>query len=350
MATQTRSAHAQTISQGCSAARSALSRCTSGGGGDDVDDATTSAGISLLSLKAVLFTDYLVHLCYYILHRLRGASLGSRQELLDALVDLRIDLDRGVRPLEQKLKYQIDKAIRASDRADAAPAGKAQAEGGEDALRYAPRLNDLAGSDDDDAASDASSNGGGGGGRRGGSSKSGVYRPPRIAATLPAEDAAQRRERRRPNATLREFADDALSGAPVAEPSIGSNITTQRQGRRSVAAVESARDRGRREDVRRYEEENYTRLPTTGKEKRKGRGAGRDDVYGGEDFRMLDAGLYDDVAARAGTGRGSALSRSRKRQSEGDGDAGAGGGGDVRIGDAFKRRKGALKGRRSTYR
>ena len=296
----------------------------------------TADGISLLNLKSLLFCDYLLHLSYYTLTRLRSLPLSQSAGLLDALIDLRVDLDRGVRPLEQKLRYQIDKVIRASERSELQ-----QQTAGDDALQYAPRLDDLAQSDDEAAGgADGSDDGGD---RKG----NGIYRPPRIAATLPTEEAQARRDKRRPNATLREFADSELSNAPMAEPSIGSNITSVRNGRRTTAAVESARDRRDRDDVRRYEEENYTRLPTTGKDKK--RRGGREDTYGGEDFRMLDAGLYDDLASRAGTGRGSALSRSRKRQTDDGGDANGAAGNGPRIGETFKRRKGALKSRRSTY-
>ncbi|BFZ55071.1 hypothetical protein PYCC9005_002110 [Savitreella phatthalungensis] len=291
----------------------------------------TEDGISLLNVKSHLFCDYLLHLALYTYSRLRREDVGA--DIIDNLIDLRLDLERGVKPLENKLQYQIDKVLRAAERFEST-----QAQANPDPMTFRPKLDALVADDDgeqdDDTENYEEVN------------RSNVYRPPRIAATLPDLERRQKEERRksRPNDTLREFVDGEMSNAPIAEASIGSNITSGGRGRRAGIDIESHREKVRRDDVRRYEEENYTRLPSQKQDKTR-RGARDRDVYGGEDFRVLDRELYDNVTAKAGTGRGSALDRSRKRPRNQDSTDDF-----ALVGEAFARRKKVLAGRRSTHR
>lgn len=276
----------------------------------------TQAGISLLSLKSHLLLSYLQHISFYILLKLRGEKVdqGEFARVVDQLIDLRVYLDKGVKPIESKLRYQIDKVIRAAERVDREGQLKDLDESSKDALAYKPNpqalVVDKADQEDD---------------------QDGIYRPPRIASTLPGRELQQRR--RAPNNTLREFVDSELSAAPISEPSIGSNIITQ--GRQGNSTIQSSRDRASQQERDRYEEENYIRLPTTGKQKK---GKRNDDIYGGEDFRVLDQELYD-----FGKGpKDSLVERSRKRAQEEreDGDAG----GSASTGK-FKKRKKILASR-----
>ncbi|CCG82118.1 putative U3 small nucleolar ribonucleoprotein protein Lcp5 [Taphrina deformans PYCC 5710] len=278
----------------------------------------TKDGISLLSLKSHLLLSYLQHVAFYIILKLRGEKIdeGEFKKVVDQLIDLRVYLDKGVKPIETKLRYQIDKVIRAAERVTREGQLKDLDENARDALAYKPKPQALV----VDKAEEAMDN-------------DGIYRPPRIASTLPARELMARR--RAPNNTLREFVDSELSAAPVAEPSIGSNIITQ--GRQGNSTIQSSRDRAHQSERDRYEEENYIRLPTTGKQKT---GRRNDDIYGGEDFRVLDQELYD-----FGKGpRESLVDRSRKRAQEERED---GGDGPVPNGATgkFKKRKKVLAGR-----
>lgn len=239
----------------------------------------TSNGISLLSLKTTLMIQYLANLSLYILCKTRNES-----HEVDELIDLRIYLEK-IRPLETKLRYQIDKLIRSAERG-------AETHIEQESLSFKPNAKQII--IEPEIASD-------------------VYRPPRIAAT------AQRQERRRPNNTLREFVDSELSAAPQAEPSIGSNIRSHK----GIASIQDRGERKRQQERDRYEEENYLRLPAS-KEKR----ARKDDVYGGEDFRVLEQEINDH--------QDSLLERSRKRVAN---DV------DVDIGKDFRRQKKAFKRR-----
>jgi U3 small nucleolar ribonucleoprotein protein LCP5 len=83
---------------------------------------TTSCGISLLDLKNHLLTSYLHNLTNLLIVRIsqtngiplqtpeKAAGLSSSQ-IVQQLVWLRLVFER-VRPLESKLKYQIDKLLK----------------------------------------------------------------------------------------------------------------------------------------------------------------------------------------------------------------------------------------------
>lgn len=294
-------------------ARSALTTSDSFSGTQD--------GISLLSLKSHLLLSYLQHISFYILLKLKGERVdeGQYKAVIDNLIDLRVYLDKGVKPIESKLRYQIDKVIRAAERLDREGQLKDLDDSARDALAYKPNPQALVidKAEDDD-------------------SKDGLYRPPRIASTLPARELTQRR--RAPNNTLREFVDSELSAAPVSQPSIGSNIITQ--GRQGNSTIQSSRDRASQMERDRYEEENYTRLPTTGKAKKNKR---NDDIYGGEDFRVLDQELYGfDKAPKESLAERSRKRAQEERDEEPNGD---GNNGVSATGGKFKKRKKILASR-----
>lgn len=76
------------------------------------------SGISLLSLKNHLLLSYLHHLVALFALKLSSTSLTSTEgtQVVGALVKLRVVLEK-VAPLEQKLKYQVEKLVRKADQA-----------------------------------------------------------------------------------------------------------------------------------------------------------------------------------------------------------------------------------------
>lgn len=315
-------------------------------------------GISLLSLKSHLLVEYLQHLAFYILIKLRGESIKSEKykQVVENLIDLRVYLDKGVKPIETKLRYQIDKVIRAAERLNREGQLQDLDATSKDALAYKP--NPLAlvldRSDNNDTGTASQD-------------PDGLYRPPRIASTALAAPSSRRgaatgssaTRRQNPNSTLREFVDSELSAAPQAHPSIGSNITSAN----GVARIQSSSARRAQIERDTYEEENYLRLPSTSS--KRDRGQRRvDEVYGGEDFRVLDQELYDfggasggrnDRNGKDGFGDESLVQRARKRSNvnvdhgddfDGDSERRGNGTGPGRIGDKFKKRKKVLSARR----
>lgn len=333
---------------------------------------TPKEGLSLLDVKNELLLSYLQNLVFLILVKLRKAKQGDSDdedeesgldgEVVKKLVELRLYLEKGVRPLEDKLRYQIEKVLRATDDAErnekatrAAVEAKSESESGSEseegsdedekedevapqtnATAYRPNLSRLArpAATESDGKSSRDANG--------------VYRPPKIAPTsMPTTEQREKRERGpMRSATMDEFVADELSAAPIAQPSIGTNIVNF--GRR----LKTATERKDEDERRNYEERNFVRLPKESKKdraqkaQREGRSSRMD--YGGEEWR--DLGMGADRINRAtgkkdgGRGTKALLEKSRKRGPETvDGPRG----GDREMGERYQKRLKVLEsGRR----
>lgn len=326
-----------------------------------------------------------------MLVRLRSGTLsnGIGADAVKELVKVRVLLERGVKPLEGKLKYQIDKVIAAassstpSDTTPATTTKETKAKNGK-------------GSDEDSSDED-----GDGDGMEHGDDdhedysyrqklrsdaaaapapastlvrkelafrpnpaalvkpsapalsslstanpSDGIYRPPRISATAMPElskPAEKDKPLRRKSHMLDEFVADELSTAPIAEPSVGSTIID------SGRVVKSARDRREERERQEYEENNFVRLPKMGKKEArelKRRGGREANGMGGEDWSSFTGDIERLTKGADGAGKSAKLlEKSRKRRDDGDG----GDGGSSRaVGESFERRKERLAKRRKT--
>lgn len=335
-----------------------------------------SDGISLLDTKAELLLSYLQNLVFLVLFRLRGRgkkdSQGdvSLENITRKLTELRVYIERGVKPLEGRLKYQIDKVVKAAEDAERANKVPAKAEkknrnkSGDDSdnsedvsdesedeeevsedeeideMAYRPNVtafSKIIPKGDKDAKTKSSRD-------TKEQPSDGIYRPPRIKPTaLPTTESRDRDRERRPkkSSVIDEFVSAEMSAAPMAEPSIGSTI--QRGGR----TVMSQQDRAREAERRTYEETNFVRLPKESKKERAKRKAAegpRAGGFGGEDFRSLGEGA--DRIARltkrsAGSSRAGALEKSRKRAFTEDGPRGDG---VAAVGQNFEKRRKKVEG------
>lgn len=360
-------------------------------------------GISLLDVKNDLLLSYIQNLVFIVIMKLRndGSTPDMTTDVIKKLVELRVYLERGVRPLEGKLKYQIDKVVRAAEEADrrasqkpsavvsdptkksrkskphdeygAVSRGEASVSGSEDSddeeeeeerqgsdgqveasvgPRPAALLRNTADKSRTDGATKSRTTGSGTGASAG--TGSGAYKPPRITPTAMPEPSMSRNRdepaRKRRSQLLDEYIDEEISTAPRSQPSIGSNNTIVQHGRGAM----STRDREKERERQDYEERNFVRLPAESKaERKKARQRGehnRRDMFGGEDWTGL-GGLGDrihrSVAGRARAEGGNLLERREKRRRDtqdgprGDGSAGdgGGGGGGGGIGESFEKRR-----------
>jgi U3 small nucleolar ribonucleoprotein protein LCP5 len=333
-------------------------------------------GISLLDTKNALLLSYIHNLVFLIILKLRQTAEEGQDAImpLDAavvkkLVELRVYMERGVRPLEGRLKYQIEKVLRAAD--DAERAATARADGGAKSSNTT-RTNGA--NQDDSDASDASDADTGAspqpakpsdlsyrhnpaallrklqpsnGTKTSNPRLSATYKPPRITPTsMPTSNTSRDTNpsrRQRKSHLLDEYVSSELSSTPLAEPSIGSNGTILDRGRRSLSARQREKERERTE----YEEQNLARLPGESRaEKRKtrmrGEGGARN-MYGGEQWAELGE-VGDRVARSVGKrrdgGRGVLERREKRRRDDGDER-----GGGVSIGEMFEKRKRVVEGR-----
>ncbi|KAJ5567831.1 Sas10/Utp3/C1D [Penicillium sp. DV-2018c] len=325
-------------------------------------------GISLLDTKSEILLSYLQNLVFLIIFQLRNASAKQNtkeksqpsdnsleDDIQKKLIELRVFLERGVRPLEGRLKYQVDKVIKVASDAertektqpakakklskaatsdseassDASGSGDEEDEDEEDIDEMAYRPNISAfnkakavaeekktkrSKDVDEGPGD------------------GIYRPPRIMPTsLPTTERRERQERRpiRSN-VIDEFVSAEMSSAPMAEPSIGSTII---DGGRTV---KSKKDREREAERTTYEETNFVRLPKATKKELAKRGRGKDTTYGGDEWKGLNEGAdHIERLTRRSKSNGAALEKSRKRVRDEDGQRGDG----VGMGQIFDKRR-----------
>lgn len=353
----------------------ALSSLPSKNSPDATDDGASilalTDGISLLDTKNEILLSYLQNIVFLLLLQVRQLSGNSlpqtngqtnastqQEEVVKKLTELRMYLEKGVRPLEGRLKYQIDKVLKAAgdaERAQQSSRGKkhknsdsdanSSAESGDgsdnsvqssddeeeiDELAYRPNLAAFSktAKAEEQAQSTASK------------STDGIYRPPKIKPTaLPAEFSDRRSDRdaRRPakSRVIDEFVSAEMSAAPMAEPSIGSTI---RAGGREVR---TQRDREKEMERRSYEETNFVRLPKESKKERAKQGGKRQAGFGGEDWRSLGEGADRiERLTRRGKASGGALERSRKRRLTEDGPRGDG----INVGEGFEKRRKKVEG------
>lgn len=311
-------------------------------------------GISLLDAKNEIFLSYLQALALRNLNVIRslkdGGSLGEAKKLSNKitakLVEHRVYLERGVRPLEQKIKYQVDKVIKAADdeqrllsqiqkrktpngqvNGDAEGSGESEEDSEEDeseveieATSYRPNLAGFAQPNGSSREQDQWSKG----------KADEVYRPPRISATsMPTTEQRERKERKPGrSATMDEYVNTELSNAPLAQPSIGSTIASG--GRRTKDARQLAKEQERRE----YEETNLIRLPKESKKERaKQTARDRNGGFGGEEWRGLGESVDRIGDLTRKKHREGALEKSRKRRAVEDSVRGDG------VGNAFDIKK-----------
>ncbi|KAL4982313.1 Sas10/Utp3/C1D family-domain-containing protein [Aspergillus falconensis] len=326
-------------------------------------------GISLLDTKCELLLSYLQNLVFLMLLQLRELpskdasdekgdnSQSIRAQVTSKLVELRTYLDRGVRPLEGRLKYQVDKVVKAAEEAERAeksaqatkPSKPQDGEGSDreegyasddasieessgseedediDEMAYRPNVSAFSKKMDPEAKADKTA-------RK--TSSDGVYRPPKIMpTTMPTAERKERKERhtRRSN-VIDEFVSAEMSSAPMAEPSIGSTIVSG--GR----YTKSRKEREHEAERTRYEETNFVRLAGESKKERAKKAAARraEGTFGGEEWRGLTEGA-DRITrlTKRAKGSGSALERSRKRKLTEDGQRGDG----VGVGQIFEKRR-----------
>jgi U3 small nucleolar ribonucleoprotein protein LCP5 len=330
-------------------------------------------GISLLDTKNALLLSYIHNLVFLIILKLRQTAEEGQDTIipLDAavvkkLVELRVYMERGVRPLEGRLKYQIEKVLRAADDAERAATAKT-----DDGARSNNTTGISGANWDDSDVSDADTGASPqpakpsdlsyrpnpaallrkpqppNGTKTSNPRLSATYKPPRITPTsMPtsntSRDTNPSRHQRKSH-LLDEYVSSELSSAPLAEPSIGSNGTILDRGRRSLSARQREKERERTE----YEEQNLARLPGESRaEKRKARMRGEGgarNMYGGEQWVELGE-VGDRVARSVGKrrdgGRGVLERREKRRRDDKDER-----GGGVSIGEMFEKRKRVVEGR-----
>lgn len=292
--------------------------------------------VSLLSLKNASMLAYVNSLMVLIGEKLNkedNTAAKGRQ----SSIEHRVVLERGVKPLEKKLSYQLDKLTRAytrmekeyleaekralerSESGTAANDSEADSSDEDEEMSYRPNASGVikmaakkpvgAGEAVDEGEEENDSS---------------VYRPPKISAMLPpqqhhfedkfnSQDHKDKSSRSRMQA-MEEYVRDS-SEQPEWEASIGTNIVNHGRG-----GVKSLKDTERERNLKSYEEDNFTRLhmQTSKVEKRKAKQReimAKVNMIGGEDFSIFNSKrkLEDSTSRRGNKKSRNAWERAKKR-------------------------------------
>ncbi|CAM0136355.1 hypothetical protein VKS41_006837 [Umbelopsis sp. WA50703] len=213
----------------------------------------TSKGISFLEAKYHILLQYISNLAFIIQLKLSGKQVEGHP-VVQSLIELRVILEK-MKPVEQKLKYQIDKVVRTAlvGQQDNEMANGRSAVS--DPLAFKPNPMDLinkAGDEDEDEAD-----------------KSGVYRPPKLAPVTYEEDIRTSSKKDKNQNRLMEKASrsrimrdlmEEMGDRPEEVDALG--------GVNEGMGFGDKLDRQMQEKDQ-YEENNYVRLAVTRKEKKR---------------------------------------------------------------------------------
>ncbi|OBA22856.1 hypothetical protein METBIDRAFT_35197 [Metschnikowia bicuspidata var. bicuspidata NRRL YB-4993] len=266
-------------------------------------------GMSLLSLKSSSLLSYVNNLVLVILshlERLRDDKTdieALKLEAVMATVKQRVTLEKGIKPLEKKLSYQLDKMVRSFHRMEeeSVKASQKIAEEAEHQQSSKRSARNASGSDSDsdedsdeedalsyrpDAAALAKLAPSNKSGKPIKESSTEKYKPPKISAVAPPtaafDDRAAPKQNNRKLQSMEEYLAET-SDLPQAESSIGATIVGHGRG-----GVKTSRDKQKEMEVQRYEESNFTRLPNTATKKSfRQKMAERANTFAGEDWSMF---------------------------------------------------------------
>ena len=258
-------------------------------------------GLLLLDTKTELMLSYVQNMIFLIVVNLRNYASDvdklqadqSMNEITKKLVELRVYLEKGVRPLEGKLKYQLEKLFALAAEADVkvqnADKVTRQSRGG-----TASSMGDDLGSENEPSDTEPTSNivsdlsyrpnlaafkHRSDSGQDTRDQGDGIYRPPRIAPTAPPTfDQKHRQRKPRKSALVDEYIREDMTDAPIAEPSIGTGSGLR------------GKDRERAQERQDFEEQRLVRLPGEKKSRRRGGGDGELDLGFGS---LADVDLGD---------------------------------------------------------
>ncbi|KAF4016179.1 hypothetical protein Celaphus_00005748 [Cervus elaphus hippelaphus] len=158
-------------------------------------------GLSLLEVKDQLLLMYLMDLSHLILDKASGGSLQGHPALL-RLVENHTDLEK-LRPLDQKLKYQIDKPVKTAVTGSLSE---------NDPLRFKPHPSNMMSklSSEDEEEDETEEGQSGALGKKSGKGTAKEYVPPRLVPVHYDETEAEREKKRLERAKRRPLSSSVI--------------------------------------------------------------------------------------------------------------------------------------------
>ncbi len=219
------------------------------------DDFQTESGLSFLELKNHMLLDYITNLAYVMLRKCSGKGIAG-QPAIERIAEDRTVLEK-LRPIEKKLKIQIDKAVKVAE------SGTLQAD---DPLNFKPNLGALNVADDNDNSTDEENVESDSAEIKTKNKKQdGKYVAPKNVPTYYEDNDRE--------AIAREEANKAKKktlSKSIMEDLKRQHLDLPEEEFNHVDTMKAAHIAKMKERIR-YEEENFTRLPVTKKDKHKRR-------------------------------------------------------------------------------
>jgi hypothetical protein len=215
----------------------------------------TSKGISYLETKYHLLLNYCTNICFYLLLKAEGKSVKNHP-VIDHLARTRTVIDR-LKPLDQKLKYQIDKLLKLAAQGEANMQSDPKLRHRANIKGFMPvggkdEENGMYGDDADDGAMDSDDMDVDEDGEMANGNK---YVAPKFAPTGDHEEKRKiRAEKKAKSSAMAEYLIEQFGDRPL-EHSTGVGTRDK-----SLKAAQLERER--------YEEDNFVRLGLTKKEKK----------------------------------------------------------------------------------
>lgn len=290
-----------------SAAKDATSSLESLSKKIDSQEINVSKGISLLDVKYQSKLMYLANIAYLIKKRLQGKKIhGDRA--VDRLIELRTVIER-IQPLEQKLKYQIDKYIKIATRGEMDPNDPTSFKANPNMMTEASDEEEESGKkkkkkdkDEDDG-------------------KSNIYRPPRLSSVHYNGDETNKEKQARSLERARKRALSSNLMQELKEEYLDRPMEYSHSSSNTLKNVISEREQARQD----YEETYFTRLPLEKRSKKSKMltlNSIGDQVTRFEDISVLHGGdgetprkkkkMGEGKKKKAGGGKGKSKGKKRK--------------------------------------
>ncbi|KAK3932516.1 Neuroguidin, partial [Frankliniella fusca] len=240
---------------------------------------STDSGLSFLEMKYHMLLSYLINITYVVLRKVSGNKIEG-DPAIDRLVEIRTVLER-IRPIDHKLKYQIDKLVKAAVTGKTDDNDPSQFRANPE--NFANKLGESDGgsgsSDDSDDEKSESKD----------KKKSGVYVPPKLAAVhYDGDETTVSRQQKQ----LERAKKRALQSSVMQELREEYMDTPTEISQASATQTVLSRQHREREE---YEETYFTRLPVSKQQKHKSRrlttlGTLGDDLTRFGDISVLEGG------------------------------------------------------------
>ncbi|KAF9391840.1 hypothetical protein BGX21_011176 [Mortierella sp. AD011] len=222
----------------------------------DSKEIDTSKGLSFLEVKYHILLEYITNLSFVMYRKLNGETIKDHPAVV-SLIEQRTMLEK-MKPVEQKLKYQIDKLVRAAVIGQQDGEAQMAAEGA-DPLAFKPNpknlVEDNAGNDEGDGQDEDQ--------EEDGKQSTGLYRAPKMAPVHFEEDSSAVAKRLKYQARLQ---------ARAAKSRVMKDLVSEFDDRPEEMSLNNdgvhfgmGMDEKQLERER-YEEENFTRTMLSKKE------------------------------------------------------------------------------------